>query len=326
MKKLLAILIVLALIISASFTGYLFGKNAQAHSEAEVIISDNDYSTEPTINGTSAIPQTHSSKQLLNINVQEAQGRCNIIAKEDLGGNMDGPLIYNELRNVTIELDGVVKALEHAIRDGDISLAEIFTYARADAENGFCEISIRSKNGLSSFLYSYPEYDLKLIYDVYETPDGENHLISDMALYKPGGEIPRIYLNESDKILDLEDWGISLEVVETSADGITLSCTQSGGQQIGTLSAYAFRLIQDGKYMSALDGDTTTSYEIPETALSANSSTEFTIDWKDIYGTLSPGKYVIRVIVKDIYEESQVHPLMRNFYDVQHYQIAFTVS
>jgi len=78
--------------------------------------------------------------------------------------------------------------------------------------------------------------------------------------------------------------------------------------------------------MSALDGDTTTSYEIPETALSANSSTEFTIDWKDIYGTLSPGEYVIRVIVKDIYDKSQVHPLMRNFYDIQHYEITFTVS
>jgi len=44
--------------------------------------------------------------------------------------------------------------LEDAIRAGDISLAEIFAYARTDAENGFCEVSIRSKNGLSSFLNS----------------------------------------------------------------------------------------------------------------------------------------------------------------------------
>ena len=41
---------------------------------------------------------------------------------------------------------------------------------------------------------------------------------------------------------------------------------------------------------------------------------------------MSPGEYVIRVIVKDIYDKSQVHPLMRNFYDIQHYEIAFTVS
>ena len=76
----------------------------------------------------------------------------------------------------------------------------------------------------------------------------------------------------------------------------------------------------------SLDGDTAVSHEITETPLSSNGTTHFSIDWTDIYGTLSPGEYVIRVIVKDIYEESQVHRLMRNFYDVQHYEISFTVE
>lgn len=331
-KKAGTVMIAIAILLVAVFAGYSIGINSPAPQDTPIAGTHTEptQAQSPTQDAeTETVPKNEHPTvpiQLLNITVTASEGWIDIIQPEDLGGNMDYPLSYSGIKDVMIDIDGVAKELEYAIRDGDISLAEIFTYARADAENGFCEVNIRSKNGLSSFLYSYPEYDLKLIYDVYETPDGENHLISDMALYKPGGEIPRIYLNESDKILDLEDWGISLEVVETSADGITLSCTQSGGQQIGTLSAYAFRLIQDGKYMSALDGDTTTSYEIPETALSANSSTEFTIDWKDIYGTLSPGEYVIRVIVKDIYDKSQVHPLMRNFYDIQHYEITFTVS
>lgn len=331
-KKTGTVMIAVAILLLAVFAGYSIGINSPAPQDIPIAGTHTEptQSEDPTQEAESeTVPKNdHPSVpiQLLNITVTASDGSIRIIQPEDLGGNMDYPLSYTGIKDVMIDIEGVAKELEYAIRDGDISLAEILAYARTDAVNGFCELSIRSRNGLSSYLYSYPEYDLKLVYDVYETPDGELHLISDMALYNPGGETMRIYLDGSDKILDLEDWGISLEVVEASADGITLRCTQSGGQQIGTLSAYAFRLIQDGKFLSALDGDTTTSYEIPETALSANSSTEFTIDWKDIYGTLSPGEYVIRVIVKDIYDKSQVHPLMRNFYDIQHYEIAFTVS
>lgn len=326
MKKALCVIIVFVLLVAAAYGGYAIGANSKDSPVLQETMPPEDTVPETTVEILPEALLPSSPERLLKISARVVSDSVTILQVDALNGSMDQPLMYYGLKDVTIQIGEKSKKLEDAFADRSITLAQIFAYARADAENGFCEVSIRSKNGLSSFLYSYPEYDLKLIYDVYETPDGENHLISDMALYKPGGEIPRIYLNESDKILDLEDWGISLEVVETSADGITLSCTQSVGQQIGTLSAYAFRLIQDGKYMSALDGDTTTSYEIPETALSANSSTEFTIDWKDIYGTLSPGEYVIRVIVKDIYDKSQVHPLMRNFYDIQHYEITFTIS
>lgn len=331
-KKTGTVMIAIAILLLASFAGYLFGINNPTPQDTPIAGT----LTEPTQTQspaqdekTETVPKNENPTvptQLLNITVTASEGSINITQPEDLGRNMDYPLSYTGLKDVMIVIDGIAKELEYAIRDGDISLAEIFAYARTDAENEFCKVSIRSRNGLSSFLFSYPEYDLKLVYDVYETPDGELHLISDMALYKPGGETMRIYLDRSDKILDLEDWGISFEVIEASADNITLSCTHSGGQQIGTLSAFAFMLIQDGQYIASLDGDTAVSHDITETPLSSNDTTHFSIDWTDIYGTLSPGEYVIRVIVKDIYEESQVHPLMRNFYDIQHYEISFTVE
>lgn len=331
-KKTGTVMIAIAILLLASFAGYLFGINSPTPQDTPIAgtLTEPTQTQSPTQDEkTETVPKNEDPTvptQLLNITVTASEGSIRIIQPEDLGGNMDYPLSYTGLKDVMIDIEGVAKELEYAIRDGDISLAGIFAYARTDAENGFCKVSIRSRNGLSSFLFSYPEYDLKLVYDVYETPDGELHLISDMALYKPGGETMRIYLDGSDKILDLEDWGISFEVVEASADGITLSCTHSGGQQIGTLSAFAFMLIQDGQYMASLDGDTAVSHEITETPLSSNDTTHFSIDWTDIYGTLSPGEYVIRVIVKDIYEESQIHPLMRNFYDIQHYEISFTVE
>ena len=41
---------------------------------------------------------------------------------------------------------------------------------------------------------------------------------------------------------------------------------------------------------------------------------------------LSSGEYEVVLWIKDIYDESQKHPLMRNFYDTQIYNLDFTVS
>ena len=230
-KKTGTVIIAVAILLVAVFAGYSIGINSPAPQDTPIAGTH----TEPTQaqsptqdEKTETVPKNEHPTvptQLLNITVTAAEGSIDIIQPEDLGGNMDYPLSYTGIKDVMIDIEGVTKELEYAIRDGDISLAEIFAYARTDAVNGFCELSIRSRNGLSSYLYSYPEYDLKLVYDVYETPDGELHLISDMALYAPGGETMRIYLDGSDKILDLEDWGISLEVIEASAGGITLRST-----------------------------------------------------------------------------------------------------
>ena len=60
--------------------------------------------------------------------------------------------------------------------------------------------------------------------------------------------------------------------------------------------------------------------------LQTDDVTELTIDWAEPYGELSSGEYEVVLWIKDIYDESQKHPLMRNFYDTQIYAVRFTVS
>ena len=60
--------------------------------------------------------------------------------------------------------------------------------------------------------------------------------------------------------------------------------------------------------------------------LKEDDVTKFTLDWAEPYGQLSSGEYRIMLYVHDVYDESQKHPLMRNFYDTQIYNLDFTVS
>ena len=67
-------------------------------------------------------------------------------------------MTYVGLTDVCVEAVQGKKALEMAIQDGDISVEEIFAYARLDARNGFCTEHKNSKHGLTHFIYVYPEY------------------------------------------------------------------------------------------------------------------------------------------------------------------------
>ena len=84
-------------------------------------------------------------------------------------------------------------------------------------------------------------------------------------------------------------------------------------------------LSHDGKYLLLNDGfefSPLTDHVI----LKADDVTEFTFDWSEPYGQVSSGEYELVLWIKDIYDESQKHPLMRNFYDTQIYAVRFTVS
>lgn len=86
-----------------------------------------------------------------------------------------------------------------------------------------------------------------------------------------------------------------------------------------------YSLSHDGKYLLLNDGfefSPLTDHVI----LKADDVTEFTFDWSEPYGQVSSGEYELVLWIKDIYDESQKHPLMRNFYDTQIYAVRFTVS
>ena len=61
------------------------------------------------------------------------------------------------------------------------------------------------------------------------------------------------------------------------------------------------------------------------TPLTMGGTCEITLDWSDTYGELSSGDYAVFLLVRDEFDESQVHPLMRDFKSTQYYVVEFAV-
>lgn len=265
--------------------------------------------------------------QMLTISVCPAPnaGATNI-SPTDLGGNYNSTITYYNVCDVNISIDKKRLTLEDAICQGLISIDEIFAYARIDARNGFCQESFNSINGLTHFTYRYPEFDLRIIYDVYETPDGQQHLINDFGIYEPFTHVFSTYTDEDNKYnyaLDREDWGLTFTVTHPSFTGISVHCRQSGGQQIGQLKISWYSIRNQNGFVPNLEG--TEKSPSLEQLVKMDGETAFTINWQDHYGELPSGNYQITFHVLDEFDESQVHPLMRDYHDWQYYILEFTI-
>lgn len=240
--------------------------------------------------------------------------------------------VVSGLKAPTIELEGVVWDLEEAIWDGAITVEEIFYYAALDAKNGFCTESYTSRNGLASFRYAYPELDVELVHDVYETPDGEQHRICDVKVLRSGLELPMTRTDPQTWMpIDREDWGLSFQVEEATPTGLSLRCTQAGGQQLGTLVADCFRLYQRTSGQSewsvppALDGSEAQVVSLSQAQLPSDGTAILQLEWEEAYGALPSGEYRIALHLLDLYDKTQVPELMLNFYDRQTYYIEFAI-
>ena len=255
-------------------------------------------------------------------------------------------LAYARLSGVNITLGGKTEPLADAIRTGKITGAEIFAYARMDAENGFCEESYSSDIGLTHFVYAYPDCALEIAYDVLESPDGRQTLINEITIWDAAEHISssdHFYVDESSRwgyFLDREDWGLTFTVTQLSASGATVECAQSGGQQFGKLNVAGPMLsrknpdTQDWEQVEPLDESTSADIykaysEItpkPENFLNMGGAKELTYDLEAMFGRLTAGEYKISLKIIDCYDEADVPPLSRNFYDVQWYTVKeFTV-
>lgn len=322
-----ALYIFLALILAGSvgIGSFLLGRNA--YPAIQSLIAETEPST-TSPEETMVVTEISPMRRLRITATVDENAKFTTIPKEELGGNFDEDIVYLDLVNVNIEIDGEAVRLEHAIRDGLISPEEIFAYARLDARNGICTESYETEHSLTTFLYRYPEFDLKIVYDVYVTPEGKSHIISNMGLYKRGSYVTTTYTDyETGLPLNYEDWGLAFEVTETTSTSITLNCTQSGGQQFGALVTewYSIFLKEDYGYVPTLSGISSTDQYSPQITLPMNGSSQITIDWTTIYGELAPGSYYIKLHIADIYDVSQVHTLVENYSDCQGFWIEFVV-
>ena len=297
------ILSIIGLILAAVLLlgiGFAIGRN----DEKKTVLVAPTESTAPRL----IISAVHADSEYTSEKIQQTND-----------GTSDRDFCCIGLTEVTIDLGGNVMDLGNALREGKTSLSEISFLAQSDSQSGFCTEGWKSKNGLAEFRYSYPDFDLWIVDDIYETPDGLQHLIRGITLCQPGSDVAFLH-NE----LDQEDWGIEFSVAEASQTEITLNYTQSGGQVLGQLMTYGYAISR----LNPMEGiallDNAPLQE--QKPISMNGQGTLCLDIETYFGALPAGQYGMYLYLQDAYNEEDVPPLTRNYHDVQCYWIEFTVS
>lgn len=262
----------------------------------------------------------------LEIEVTPLEHEYEFFSPDDLNNTIDLPLIYLGLKNVYITINQSTYNLETAIRDNHITVPEIFAYARLDSDAGFCQEEYKSINGLTTFKYNYPEFTLQIVYDVYETPDGKQHLINDIAIFNKGETLRRMYTGTDGALLDLEDWGLTFEIKESNSTSVQIKCTHYNGQQLGEIVPKLYYIVTEtGKELPTITKNESKYIEIYANPVKQNSSSYLTVDWINEYGELPNGSYKLWLLFEDKHDK-EITPLIRNFYDEQAYWINFEIS
>lgn len=276
--------------------------------------------------------EPESSGQRLVLSMSEVDEGYRILKPEDLGGNYDEAITYHGVDDVTILLNGKEQPLEDAVSSGAITVEELIAFAQIDARNGICKLRSESEKGLTTFTYLYlGAFELRVRNDLYETPDGRQHLIRDVDIFNWGGSkgVGSIYTAEDGSLLDMEDWGLTFEVSDITPSGITLTVVQSGGQHFGTLQTNSYSLIYLDKNLmvqSSFDNMGTLTIAEAPIQITNDGTTVIPIDWSGFFQELPSGEYLLNLDIDDIYDPETVHPLARNYHDFQNYTITFRIQ
>ena len=104
-----------------------------------------------------------------------------------------------------------------------------------------------------------------------------------------------------------EDWGITLEAEDITPGGLTIRCTQSGGNPTGELNTGSWYIVEN---WTQENGWKEVDYVIKDNIgwtmeawlIPANSTSEWEVDWEWLYGKLPVGKYRIGKEIMDFRE------------------------
>lgn len=280
---------------------------------------------------TSSASETPGQKLIFTAVPTEEIGFIKI--PDEKKGSEKAELVYQNLSEVKITLNGKTEPLEDAIRTGKITGAEIFAYARMDAENGFCKESFSSDDGLTHFIYGYPDYALEIAYDVLESPDGRQTLINEITIADTAENISssdHFYVDESSRwgyFLDREDWGLEFTVKTVTPESLTVTYTQKQAQELGELTVDGYIMFAEMEGAQdefvAQTGRDAPGFPI---AITSDGTGEITIDWSETAGKLNPGTYYLRITVTDNYDPEKVPANVTKRYSKQAYCVEFTVE
>ena len=248
-------------------------------------------------------------------------------------GSEKAELVYQNLSEVNITLDGKTEPLADAIGSGKITGAEIFAYARMDAEAGYCKEGYTSEQGLTRFVYTYPEYALEMVYDIFEGSEGKNVLINEITVADSTQSLfdsDSFYVDESSRwgyFLDREDWGLEFTVKAVTPESLTVTYTQKQSQELGELTCEDY--IMFAEVEGARDEFVTqTGRDAPgfPIAITSDGSGEITFDWSENAGKLDSGTYYVRIGIRDNYDPEKVPANVTKRYSKQSYCVEFTVE
>lgn len=272
----------------------------------------------------SIVQQEKTQRLLINATIDVSVEEQEVYTPEG-----DAKLYIRDFEDATIQLNGTPVPLTDAVQTGYITPAEIVLLARIDAANGICSEKYTSEKGLSRFYYQYNNFMVTTVYDVYESPNGKDHLVTEVTVCRLGGEayIDRLYVDEDGIPLGREDWAITFAASNVSGSGLALSGTLNGGQKIGELHAESYCIVdvKTGKYMMP-NGTSGAACWLDSPVLIPEGEWELCLEWETVFGQLPAGEYALLLTLVDVYDAEQVHPLMQNYYDHQDYTIEFTVT
>ena len=233
-----------------------------------------------------------------------------------------------DIADITIDIDGTTRKLADALQDGSVTVEQLIADARQDADQGYCHEKATSKNGLTEFTYYYGDFRLHYVYDIYETPDGKQHLIADFSIIESHSDVVsyRYSYDENGNCIDFEDWGLTFTISQAD-DVITVVCTQSGGQQFGNLQfseAFLEKKNPSTQQWEALEDNFTPG--CIGTALTMGGTTELTFDVAEKGEPLPAGDYSLAMQFTDCYDPEEMPSLMRKYHDRQWYTVEFTIQ
>lgn len=111
-------------------------------------------------------------------------------------------------------------------------------------------------------------------------------------------------MNEEAAVLfegNIDDLGLTLEVQDVSSKGATVVFTQSGGSVTGSLEyskSYKIEKLEDSGWVEANMIDDVVFEDIAMT-IASDDTTEYKINWANVYGKLPSGTYRVVLTVTD---------------------------
>ena len=93
---------------------------------------------------------------------------------------------------------------------------------------------------------------------------------------------------------EFPDWGLTLSAKDVTPSGLTLVCTQSGGETSGDIMTgedYYLTVWKKGHWRMVMPVIENYGWNSLAHWITKDDDTEFKIDWKWLYGELEPGTY-----------------------------------